>query len=357
MKSGDGWVSVLGIMLKQEVKGIYVPNLIPYDREGKIYESELQRLIHWLIEKGVNGLYPNGSTGEFIRLSFEERLRVVEIIADANRGRIPILAGASEGNLDLTLRACARYHELGCIAVSLTGPYYYKVTSDGVETYFREVARETPIPILIYNIPQFANEIPLDVVERLAGDCPQIIGTKDSSRDMPRMMHILNAVKKIRPDFAVLSGTEEILLPSLMMGADGGTIASAGIVPEAITGIHDAYLSGDLERGKRLQFMVIELIESMLYAGNFPDGFRMAATLRGFEMGKSRQPHSPEASRALEPIRERIACLLADCGVSEAGAYCPRNGVPVAAGASPNGINREQVEAIVKQVWDRLNRG
>ena len=104
------------------IKGILTPNLIPYLDDGRINEDELRRMVNWLIEKGVSGLYPNGSTGEFIRLSFEERKRVIQIVVEENRGRLPILAGAAESNLAMILDACRTYADLGCVAVSITGP-------------------------------------------------------------------------------------------------------------------------------------------------------------------------------------------------------------------------------------------
>ena len=146
----------------------------------------------------MDGLYPNGSTGEFIRLSFEDRLRVVKIMAEENRGRLPILAGAAEANSDQVLKACRFYADLGCRAATLTGPYYYKVSQDSIEKYFRDLAAKSPIDLLLYNIPQFSNEISLPVVNRLALDCPRIIGIKDSSRDFPRFCTMLAQIKPQR---------------------------------------------------------------------------------------------------------------------------------------------------------------
>ena len=105
-----------------KIQGIFTPNVVPFHQDHRINEGELRRYVSWLIAKGVTGLYPNGSTGEFIRLSFEQRIRVVEIIADEARGRVPILAGAAEPNIDLVLEACRRFADLGCRAVSVTGP-------------------------------------------------------------------------------------------------------------------------------------------------------------------------------------------------------------------------------------------
>ena len=101
---------------------------MPLDDRGEINEPELRRYVDWLIERGVHGLYPNGSTGEFTRFTAEERRRIIEIIADQTRGRVPILAGAAEANTRETIRACEYYHRLGVRAVAIVSPFYYKLS-------------------------------------------------------------------------------------------------------------------------------------------------------------------------------------------------------------------------------------
>jgi len=340
------------------LKGIFTPNLVPFLDDGRINEGEFRRMINWLIEKGVSGLYPNGSTGEFIRLSFEERKRVIQIIAEETRRRVPILAGAAEANLTMILEACHAYADLGCAAVSVTGPYYYKVSQERIEHLFRELARRSPIDIVLYNIPQFSNEISVPVVTRLAMDCPRIVGIKDSSRDFPRFLNTLQAIKPQRPEFSCLIGCEEILFPSLLMGADGGTIATSGVVPEVIMKLYHESLAGRWEEARRIQFKLLDLINAMLFGTNFPEGFRAGMSLRGFNLGTSRQLLSPREQSDYEEIRAHIACILADCGFSEAASACRRPGakptLPPAtantAGAGP-GLN---VDELVREVMQRL---
>jgi len=316
-------------MSKKNIQGIFTPNVVPFHDDHRINEGELRRYTNWLIEKGVTGLYPNGSTGEFIRISFEQRLRVVEIMADEARGRVPILAGAAEPNIDMVVQACKRYADLGCRAVSVTGPYYFKVSQQSIEHYFRELAARSPIDILLYNIPQFSNEISLEVVKRLAMDCPRIVGIKDSSRDMPRFMDTLNEVKTQRPDFSCMIGCEEILLPVLLMGGDGGTIASSGVAPEAIMKLYNSFLTGDLAEAKRIQFKLLELIKTMFAAGNFPEGFREGVNLRGFHTGRGPQPMSPHEMEHFNAIRSKLACLLKECGFAEAADSCQTSSAKV----------------------------
>src|SRR3989449_7308771 len=98
--------------------GIFTPNIVPLDDRGDISEPELRRYPDWLIEHGVHGLYPNGSTGEFTRFTPEERRRIIAIMADQTRGRVPILAGAAEANTRETIKACEYYQTLGVRAVA-----------------------------------------------------------------------------------------------------------------------------------------------------------------------------------------------------------------------------------------------
>lgn len=342
------------------IEGIYVPTIAPYTSDGKLNESELRRIIEWVIGKGITGLYPNGSMGEFIRLSQEERKRLITIIADQARGRVPILAGAAEANIDLVLDMCKYCADLGCRAVSITGPYYYKISQESIEHYFRQIAAKSPVDIIIYNIPPFANEISVPVMKRLALDCPRIVGTKDTSKDMCRFLHVLNEIKPQRPDFSVLIGWEELLVPALMMGCDGGTISTAGVVPEAIMKIYHAARAGDWALAKGMQFKLLELFTAMLSAGNFPEGFRTGYELRGFTVGPARQPLSPQESAELKVIRERIACLLVEGGFSEAANECrlcpaPKptfDGIPT---IPPSGqAPAYDVDAIVRSVMANL---
>ncbi|MFO1019586.1 MAG: dihydrodipicolinate synthase family protein [Planctomycetales bacterium] len=138
-------------MAQTRLQGIFTPNLVPLDANGEINEGELRRYTEWLIERGVHGLYPNGSTGEFTRFTVEERRRIIEIMADQVRGRVPILAGAAEANVKETLRACEHYHRLGARAVAIVAPFYYKLSPASVYAYFKEIGDNTPIDVTLYN--------------------------------------------------------------------------------------------------------------------------------------------------------------------------------------------------------------
>ncbi len=298
----------------EKLHGIFTPNMVPLDPSGQINESELRRYIDWLIERGVHGLFPNGSTGEFTRFTADERRRIIRIVCDQTAGRVPILAGAAEVNVSETLRACETYAEYGARAAAIVAPFYFKLSAESVFAYYRELARHSPIDLLLYNIPIFASPIDVPTICRLA-ELDRVIGIKDSSGDLTFMMRMMDAVKPVDPSFVFLAGWEAILLPCLVMGVDGGTHASGGVVPELFRKLYDLARNGQIEEAKALQFGLLELFDTMVDSVDFPEGIRAAVALRGFEMGPGRQPTTDVQQQQLAELRARLQKILAKLGV------------------------------------------
>jgi 4-hydroxy-tetrahydrodipicolinate synthase len=332
-------------MKSSRLEGIFTPNIVPLDGRGEINEAELRRYTNWLIERGVHGLYPNGSTGEFTRFLPEERRRIIAIMADETRGRVPILAGAAEANTRETIKACEYYHSLGVRAVAIVSPFYYKLSPDSVYAYFREIAKNTPIDVTLYNIPMFASPIDVPTIRRLA-EFPRVIGIKDSSGDMAFMLRMMAAVQPIRPDFVFLTGWDAALLPMLVMGCQGGTNAASGVVPEVTRKLFDLVKSNRFDEARQLQLRLIELFDAMLLSADFPEGFRAAVELRGFEMGTSRQPQSESQQVDRAALQKVLHCIMADFGVVDA----PREGCAPRSGNN----ERDRVAQITERVIHEL---
>ena len=237
--------------MASKIQGIFTPNVVPLQADGGINEPELRRYVDWLIERGVHGLYPNGSTGEFIRFTPEERQRIVRIVCQQAAGRVPVLAGAAEANVRETIAACEVYAGYGARAVAIVAPFYYKLSPESVYAYFREIALNTPIDVTLYNIPMFASPIDVPTIRRLV-EFERIVGIKDASGDMAFMMRMMSAVRPVRPDFSFLTGWEAVLVPMLLIGCDGGTHATSGVVPELTRKVYDLTRSGQLDEAMRL---------------------------------------------------------------------------------------------------------
>jgi len=332
----------------QPLRGLFVPNLVPLDARGEINEGELRRYIDWLIDRGVHGLYPNGSTGEFIRFTAEERRRIIEIVADQNAGRVPILAGAAEANVKETLAACEHYANLGVRAVAIVSPFYYKLSSEAVYAYFKEIGDNTPIDVTLYNIPMFASPIDVPTIQRLSEECERIVAIKDSSGDLPNMIRMISAVRPNRPDFCFLTGWEAALMPMLLVGCDGGTNATSGVVPEITRKLYDLTLAGRIDEARDLQYRLIKLFDVMIYSADFPEGFRAAVKLRGFDLGQGRQPLSAKQHLELQGISDTLQCILSEEGFTDQ----PVGGCP----AGETTVDREQVDQIVRSVLGELKR-
>lgn len=326
--AGDG----LDMASSGRLRGIFTPNIVPLDGNSRIHEPELRRYTEWLIERGVHGLYPNGSTGEFLRFTAEERRRIVAIMADQTGNRVPILAGAAEANAAETIKACEYYHTLGVRAVAIVSPFYYRLSPASVYAYFAEIARHSPIDITLYNIPMFASPIDVPTVERLAAQFERIVAIKDSSGDIPHMIRMIQAVRPHRADFSFLTGWDAALMPMLLIGCDGGTNATSGVVPEITRKLYDLTTGGRLDEARELQYQLVTLFDAMIYSADFPEGFRAAVELRGFQMGTGRQPLSSTQKIDLQAVRKSLQCLLAEHGYAHEpiGGCPPKSGKEVA---------------------------
>lgn len=335
-------------MTQQRLSGIFTPNLVPYDTQQGINEAELRKYVDWLIERGVHGLYPNGSTGEFTRFTPEERKRIVAIISDQVRGRVPILAGAAEANVKETLKACEYYASLGVRAVAIVAPFYYKLSPSSVYAYFKEIGQNTPVDVTLYNIPMFASPIDVPTVQRLSEECERIVAIKDSSGEIPHMIRMIQAVRPNRPDFSFLTGWDAALMPMLLVGCDGGTNASSGVVPEVTRKLYDLTLAHRIEEARKVQYDLVTLFDTMIYQAEFPDGFRAAVQLRGFQMGRGRQPLSDKQLADLSTLSRTLQCLLSEHGFTDQ----PVGGCPV----TGNHSQSPDVQKIVGTVVSELKR-
>jgi dihydrodipicolinate synthase/N-acetylneuraminate lyase len=297
-------------------RGIYCPNVVPLDAAGEIDEAELRRYVDWLIEHGVHGLYPNGSTGEFTRFTPEERRRIIEIVVDQAQRRVPVLAGAAEANTRETLAACEHYAKVGADAVAIVSPFYYPLSPGGVFAYFDEIGRNTPIDVTLYNIPMFASPIDLDTVRRLASEHPRIAAIKDSSGDLPFMKSMIEVIRPERPDFSFMTGWDACLLDMLELGCDGGTNATSGVAPELTRQLFDLASEGRIEEARPVQEKIAGLFDALFGAADFPEGFRMGVGLRGIAVGTGRTPRAAEDRAGDAQKLDALRALLAAAGLT-----------------------------------------
>jgi len=292
-------------MFKPE--GIYVAMMTPFE-DGRINEAVVRQMVDFVIKKGVHGIFPISSVGEFIHLDFEEKVYLMQIVHDQARGRVPVTPGVASTRPEDSIRLAKKAQEIGCEAVVIAPPYYYPISQDNMERHFEMVSDATDLPIILYNIPLFAPPISYDVVKRLSRR-KNIVAMKDSSGSMVDLLHYMDKIRLIGEDLSFLVGREEILFPALMVGAKGCMTATAGILPEIMVGIYNAWRERDYDKARELQFSILLLIRAM-FSVPFPLGFKTALEVRGFKMGPPQQPLSEAEYFRFAGAKSRIEKIM-----------------------------------------------
>lgn len=289
-------------------QGIYPAQLTPFDENHRVNEQEFQRLLEFGIERKLDGIFPVSSVGEGIHMDFDEKCRCMKIVVDQVNGRIPVTPGVVASTPAESVRLAGYAESIGCEAVVVTPPYFYKPDGAMVERFFETIIEQSDIPIILYNIPLFTSPLDYDMVKRLSR-YDSVVGMKDSSGSMVDFMHFMDKIAIAGADIAMLTGREENLLSSLLMGAEGCMTATAGIFPEIMVGIYESFKEGDLERALELQRKILVIIRTM-FAAPFPIGFKIALELRGFKMGPPLLPPSHGDAFQINTVTSRLRMLM-----------------------------------------------
>lgn len=326
-------------------QGVFPAMMTPFDDRGELNEPVVRDMVDFMIEKGVDGIFPVSTCGEFVHMSLEQRKRLIEIVVDQNRGRVPITPGigATCPNKSVELAQYAR--QLRCDAVVLLAPYFFINTQDIVEKYVEVVAHAVDIPLILYNIPFFTNPILPDTVEKLCR-IPNIVAIKDSSGNMINLLNNIDQARKVNPDFHVLIGYEEGLFPALMAGAKGCFTASVGIIPEIMKAIYTHTMEGNYDQARERQYSILALIRLMKIP-NFPVGFKAGMEARGFPMGPLRQPLPAKDEATYQRVKGQIFDYIHRLVGS------PEHPVLEPSPSSEHRPDRAEVERIVKQVVEQ----
>jgi len=289
-------------------QGVYVAMLTPFGEDGSINEEILRCMVDFQIERGVDGLFPVSSVGEIVHMTQEERVRLMEIVVDQSAGRVPVTPGVGTSHPAHSIFLAQRAKELGCSAVVIAPPHFYKISDEMVEKYYETIADAVDIPIILYNIPLFTQPLHYDVVKRLSRR-PNIVGMKDSSGSMVDLIHFMDKVRLVGEKLTFLTGREDAFFPALMLGAKGCMTAMSGILPEVMVGIYRAWKAGDYDKARELQFSVLLLIRAC-FSLPFPLGFKIALEVRGFPMGPPKQPLSEAEHFKYRTMRSRIQKVM-----------------------------------------------
>lgn len=291
-----------------EIKGIIPAMVTPMDKQGRINESALRRLTNYLIEGGVHGLFPVGSQGEFYALTPEEKKRVIEIVVDETRGRVPVYAGTGAITTQETVALTKMAEAAGAQAVSVLTPFFINPSEQELLEHYTAVAKSTNLPVLLYNNPgRTGCKISASLVEK-AAKVDNIVGIKDSSGDMTLTAEFIRRTPK---GFAVLAGRDTLIYGTLCYGGKGSITATANVAPRLVSEIYDAFVAGDLKRSLEAQFKLAPL-RLAFDLGTFPVVIKEALNMIGIEAGIARAPvgtMSDEKKRELRQVLVEMGLL------------------------------------------------
>ena len=272
--------------MKTKLEGIWTPIVTPFTPGGEVDEKMAKTLVDHLIENGVDGLFPCGTTGEFPLLTAEERNSMIGAVVEGARGRVPVVAGVADPSVENVIRFAASAKDAGADAVVATTPYYFTTTEEGIYEHFKFLAGKIELPILLYNIPEWTHLFAsTSVVTRLASE-GLIAGMKYTQYDFFRLLDFLTELKGTIP---VFNGSDAMTYTNLEFGGSGGVIGVSNIAPKLASSLFDEFRKGNLDRARGIQLKLLPLIRA-ISVGQFPAGVKEALKMLGMDVGRTKDP-------------------------------------------------------------------
>ena len=291
--------------------GVIPPIITPFHEDGTVDFEALERMSVFLVDNGVHGLFPFGTTGEFYAVKDEEYVKVLETVKNAVAGRtnrygkpIQLMAGCSSITTREVIRLIKLVEQVGGYdAVSVLTPMFISQTQEELYTYYKTIADSTEMAVIMYNNKPKTNvTIAPETVARLAHDCPNIVGVKDSTGDMTNTEEYLRLTMDCREKFDVVMGRDTLIHAGLAYGCSGAVASCANVAPRLVADIYDKYMDGDLKGSLEAQYRLAPL-RIATGMGTFPEVIKEGLQLLGIPVGKCLEPIGALTAGEREKLR------------------------------------------------------
>lgn len=278
--------------------GIIPPIITPFDDQGYVDCPALAQMSRFLVDNGVHGLFPFGTTGEFYAVSDGEFIKGLETVRDAVKGKanrygkpIQLIAGCSHITTREVIRLIKLVEQVGGYdAISVLTPMFVSQTQTELYTYYKTIADSTEMPIIMYNNKPKTNvTIEPATVSLLARACPNIIGIKDSTGDMTNTEEYLRLTRDLRERFDVIMGRDTLIYAGLHYGCSGAVASCANVAPRVVADIYDKFHDGDYKGSLEAQYRLAPL-RIACRMGTFPEVIKEGLNLQGLQVGKCLEP-------------------------------------------------------------------
>ncbi len=287
--------------------GTYTAIVTPFNN-GEIDETALSRLIRAQIKGGVDGIVPVGTTGESPTVDYDEHVHIIALAVRFAAGKVKVLAGTGGNSTSEAVYLTREAEKLGADGSLQVAPYYNKPSQEGLFQHFREIARKTKLPIVLYSIPgRCGVEIGVETVRRLAQECKNIVGIKEAGGSCDRVSQLRAA---LGPRFEILSGDDSLTLPFMAVGAQGVISVVSNVVPREVSQMVRAQAAGQTRKALRLHQRLYPLFKDLFIETN-PVPVKAALAMLGRIREEYRLPLVPMSAKNRETLRATLkACGL-----------------------------------------------
>jgi len=281
--------------------GVITALVTPF-RGDAIDEEALRRLVDEQIAAGIDGLVPVGTTGESPTVTVEEHIRIIEIVVEAAKKRVPVVAGTGSNSTRETIELSAAARKVGADGLLLVTPYYNRPGQEHLYRHFKAVMDAVPLPAILYNVPtRTASDLLPDTFARLA-ELPQVVGIKEATGSITRAAQIL---ARVSDRVAVLSGDDAVTVPMYALGGKGVISVVSNVAPAAMAAMWDAAAAGDWKKARELYFNMLPLAEGLFVETN-PIPVKAALAMMGRISDEIRAPLYPLAAQHQEKLRTQL---------------------------------------------------
>lgn len=284
------------------LKGVIPPIITPVDSEENIDEEGLKKVIDYVLDGGVHGVFVLGSNGEFYAFDYENQKRAVETTVQHVNKRVPVYAGASAITTKECIKLAKMAEEAGADALTVLTPTFVKPNEKEMYNHFESIAKSTSLPVLLYNNPdRTGNNISVSLLEKLS-KIDNIVGIKNTSFDFVQTTEFIR-VTKDNPNFKVFSGSDYLIYATLAYGGAGCVAGTANVAPRLVVDIYDKFMAGDYEGALDAQFKLSPLRSAYNY-GSFPVVMKDCLNLLGLGIGHPVKPIDHCGEERLQAIKK-----------------------------------------------------
>jgi 4-hydroxy-tetrahydrodipicolinate synthase len=298
------------MITSRQLRGIFAALPTPVQADGTVHVDAVRTMVRRQIDGGTTGLVPIGGTGEYGALSVAQREAMVRATAEASAGRLPVIAGILDPGYPDALAAGRRMAAAGADALMVITPYYTNPTPAGVRDYFLRYADESPLPIVLYDIPYRTRIAMAPELHHVLSRHERIVGMKACNLDF---YHFLHVVAGVSDDFAVLSGEDTLLPLHLVAGAHGGIVVTATLLPRAWNRLHQLARDGHHDQALALHRRLMPMMD-LAFAETNPGPLKAVLDLVGPPAPDLLPPLVRPAASVEQALRTEVRELLAEFG-------------------------------------------